>query len=288
MSKEDFAAYFAALEKSSDRARSLIYIFTIVSITVLFYVINSFVYPSRQFTFELIKQIVECRYDTTTPNQICTDLGPTFIKKLTAPPQLQKDMEKDWWQHQLNLFYDDSVSTRTFQFPFFGITADRDLVWMIFPFLGILQYYLIWLALARAKSLFCFLAEQNKSDPTRLRLILSTQLLTSPLNDQSSELSKVHQTVWKILAISVFFIPIVASLITILDQTNLLAILRGSDALALANVNFQHTPGFILRFVIELGLLAFQGIVLAQLMGIGMAFGRDQSVAQRSIAHAES
>jgi hypothetical protein len=139
------------------------------------------------------------------------------------------------------------------------------------------------LALERVKSLFGFLAKQNKSDPTKLRLILSTQLLTYSLNDQSNEFSKFHQTAWKLLALSVFFVPILISLMTIFDQTNLLAVIRGSDT----QIRFDYTLSFTFKFVIELGLLAFQCMLLGKLIGVARAFGLDQGSAQHAIAQAE-
>jgi hypothetical protein len=263
MSKEDFAAYFAVLEKSSDRARSIIYAFVIVYITLLFYALNTLAYPTAQYLYNDFTKLVEC----WEANQNCTaESHKEYVSHLKEPPQL-RTLEESFWQHQRQLLWDESLALRTYHVPIFGVGTDRDLVWITFPFLGIFGYYLIWLALARVKSLFCFLAEQNKSDPMRLRLILSTQLLTSPLNDESIELGKFHQTAWMTLATSVTLVPIFASLVIIWDQIRL---------------------RFIFSCVCELILLAFQCMLLGKLIDLSRAFGRVQGVAERSINHAES
>jgi hypothetical protein len=249
MSKEDFAAYFSSLEKSSDRARSTIYIFTVVYIAVLFWALN-LVYPSRQIVFNTISKNVVSRYTEPSGENCKTSKNPLCSQDHKITPQEQQgiqDIEKGIWQNQLNSAYNDSLSLRTIQLPIFGLTTDRDFAWVIFPFLGILGYYLVWLALARVRSLFRFLFEQNHSEPTRLRLILSTQQLTSPFNDQSIEFSQFHQTIWKCLAASVFCIPILASVITIFDQTNVLAILRNKvwPEPSPPNINFPGISGLV-------------------------------------------
>ena len=55
MDGAEFTDYFAVLDKATDRVRSVVYAFIVVAITMLFYGINVFAYPSAQYTFDTIR-----------------------------------------------------------------------------------------------------------------------------------------------------------------------------------------------------------------------------------------
>jgi hypothetical protein len=285
MSKEEFDAYYAALDKGSDRARSVIYVFIIVFTAILFYMLNSFVYPSRQYTFDTIREIASCRYDAQDRDLCAQDLGLATLQHLNLPPKLIDQIEQGLWQHELTLSYDDSVALRTFQFPIFGITTDRDLIWVIFPFIGILGYYIVWLSLAKVVTMFNHILAGNSADPVRLRLILSTQVLTAPMNNENAEVGGIFRPIWMAISVSVFFVPVITGAVALLDQVNGLAVLREAAG---AQFVFNWTPGFVTRFVLEAVMLLFQILLLTELIRVARRFGRDQERAQALIAAAEA
>ena len=273
MTDKEFDAYFSRLDKASDSTRSIIYVFIIVYIAVLLYALNAFVYPVRQYNYDDILLRVECRYDRTSKQ--CEQLKE-FLDKVGLPPALKDDVERDLWEHELQLFYDDSVSVRTFQFPVFGITTDRDLLWIIFPLMAVIAYLIIWLALQRLVATFVFIMNRNKDDPVRLRLILSTLMLTSPLN---AEVNLFFQIVWYATTLFVFSIPIVVCVLTIADQLDISAFFRGG------HLNFDwQSPPFIIRFTAQVVFLMLQVSLLAKLIAVSKGFGRNQREAQRLVA----
>jgi hypothetical protein len=277
MTDKEFDAYFSRLDKASDSTRSIIYVFIIVYIAVLLYALNAFVYPVRQYNYDDILLRVECRYDRASKQ--CEQFKQ-FLDKVGIPPTLKDDVEKDLWKHELQLFYDDSVSVRTFQFPVFGITTDRDLLWIIFPLMAVIAYLIIWLALERLVATFIFIMNRNKNDPVRLRLILSTLMLTSPLN---AEVNLFFQIVWYATTLFIFSIPIIVCVLTIADQLDISALFRGG------RLNFDwQSPPFIIRFMAQVVFLVLQVALLAKLVTVSKGFGRNQREAQRLVANLEN
>jgi hypothetical protein len=138
--KPEFDDYFAVLDKASDRTRSVLYVFIIVYIAVLLYGLNAFAYPARQFTYDNVSLQARCRYNPEYNK--CAQVM-NVLSSAKQPPQLEETIEKNLWGHQLQLFYDDSVAVRTFKFPIFGLETDRDLLWLIFPLVGIIGYYIV-------------------------------------------------------------------------------------------------------------------------------------------------
>jgi len=272
MTDKEFDAYFSRLDKASDSTRSIIYVFIIVYIAVLLYALNAFVYPVRQHNYEDILLQVECRYDRTNKCERFKE----FLDSVDVPPALKDEVEKSLWEHKLQLFYDDSVSVRTFQFPVFGITTDRDLLWIIFPLLGVIAYLIILIALQRLVATFVFIMNRNKNDPVRLRLILSTLMLSSPRN---AEVSLFFQSVWYAMALFIFSIPIIVCVLTIADQLDIIAFF-GDGQLRFDRQSWL----FVSRFTAQVVFLVLQVMLLVRLITMSKGFGRSQLEAQKLVA----
>jgi hypothetical protein len=272
MTDKEFDAYFSRLDKASDSTRSIVYVFIIVYIAVLLYALNAFVYPVRQHGYDDILLRVECRYDRTSKQ--CEQFKE-FLDTVSTPPALREELERDLWKHKLQLFYDDSVSVRTFQLPVFGITTDRDLLWIIFPLMAVIAYLIIWLALQRLVGTFVFIMDRNKNDPVRLRLILSTLMLTSPLN---IEVGLFFQIVWYATAVFIFSIPIIVCVLTIADQLDVSAFFRGGHLI----FDWRSSP-FITRFTAQVIFLVLQATLLYKLFTVSKGFARNQREAHKLV-----
>ena len=262
MTDKEFDVYFSRLEKSSDSTRSIIFVFIVVYLALLMYALQTFGYPARQFTYDDVLLQVKCRYESNRTSK-CEPLSKGLLDEVNVPPALKDDLEKDLWKHKLQLFYDDSVAQRTFQFPVFGATTDRDLMWLIFPIPGVIAYLIIWLALRQLVETFLFIMNRNKNDPLRLRLILSTLMLSSP----SAEFNLLIQTVWYATAGFIVSMPIIVCVLMIFDQ-----------------IKLWQSPGVVLRFTILLVFLTLQGVLLARLVALFRDFGRNQREAQWLVA----
>jgi hypothetical protein len=123
MTDKEFDAYFSRLERASDSTRSIIYVFIVVYLALLMYSLQTFGYPARQFTYDDVLLQVKCRYESNRTSK-CESLSKGLLDEVNVPPALKDDLEKDLWKHKLQLFYDDSVAQRTFQFPVFGATTE--------------------------------------------------------------------------------------------------------------------------------------------------------------------
>ena len=275
MTDKEFDVYFSRLEKVSDSTRSIIYVFIVVYLALLMYALQTFGYPAREFTYENILLQAKCRYDSNRTST-CEPLLKDILDQVNIPPALKDDLEKDFWEHKLQRFYDDSVAQRTFQFPVFGATTDRDLMWLIFPLPGVIAYLIILFALRQRVATFRFIMNKNKNDPLRLRLILSTLMLSS-LN---AEFNPIVRTVWYAAAAFIVSMPIIVCALTIFDQIDGIAWIRQGHP----NWELWQSSGFVLRFEILLVFLGLQGILFASLITLLRAFGRHQREAQSLVA----
>jgi hypothetical protein len=285
--KADFDDYFQILDKASDRARSVLYTFIIINIALLMYSVNVFTYPVQQYSFDDINLEARCRYEKAAPNPSSSDTKCDRIRedlaRVTASPQLAMELEQQFWSHQLDLFYDKSVALRTFKAPILGLETDRDLLWLIFPLLSIIGYFIVWSAFIRFGTLFRFLLLHNERDAMRIRRIQSTVVISAPLSgSDSSDITPFYLTLWRFVATVVFAIPIIVSLLMLADQTNAIAayIRRIPNERFL---KYSSTP-FLTQLAIECGLLLLQIGLFTKFYQFGISFGRDQDEAERILA----
>jgi hypothetical protein len=213
MEKSQFDDYFAVLGKASDQARSVIYVFIIVYIAMLLYGLNTFVYPHGQLTYTELRLQVRCLYHPEGAQCQTREIQEFLASsKLPPPPEENtENIERSLWTHKLQLFYDDSVTRRTFKFPILGWETDLEFLWLIFPLIGMISYYILGLSLSRTIELFRFLLNRNQTDAMRLRLVHSTVVITAPLGGEHSEIKLFYRAIWQVLALFVLAIPIIIS-----------------------------------------------------------------------------
>jgi hypothetical protein len=204
---------------------------------------------------------------------------------------MKSEINLSLWEHQLQNLYDASVKVRPFSFPIFGLETDRDLVWVLFPLVGIIGYYIVLLALGSNIRLFSFLMDRNKADVFRLRLIQSTLVITAPLQDTKSnpavgDIDPVTKWMWKVLALAVLSIPVVISVLMIIDQANLIP----AWVFAIAGEKALKNPslGFEVELVVEALLIVFELLIAWTVAKAGLVFGKCQTEVSKLINEVES
>jgi hypothetical protein len=281
MEKSDFDNFLAALGKASDTAQSVFYVLIIVYIAMLLYGLYAFVYPVRQFVYVDTDLKIRCLYDPGDPK--CVQVKGS-VERAKQPPRLDQETEHVFREHELQLFYDNSVAARNFTFPIFGWETDRVFFWLFFPLVGVIGYYIVWLALSRQGAMFRFLLNCNRNDALRLRLILSTLMITAPLSGEHAEITPFYQAIWRALAILVFLIPIINSLLAISDTTNAIPVIRDGSPFLDGWTTLQSLP----RLAFEVLVLALQVALFRKLVTLARRFVRDQNEAEHLIAMLEA
>lgn len=283
MEKPEFNDFFNALDKAGDRVRSVVYIFVVLNIALLMYVVNVFAYPVQQFLFDDMKLQIQCRYQSEPKK--CQIVAPE-LAHINDAPRLKDQIERDFWNHQLYASYDKSVALRTFKMPILGLETDRDLLWMIFPLIGMVSYFILWSALVQLAQIFRFLLDRNDADATRLRLMQSAVVITAPLSDGAGgEMTRFYRLLWQIVAMVILAIPPIVTMFVIADQTNAIPHfiyrLDGEPFLK------DPTGGLWAKLAFEVVLLLLQSGLFIRLAILGLHFGADQGDAERLIADLE-
>ena len=290
MEKVEFDDYFKALDKASDRLRRVIYAYIIVSVAMLLYALSAFAYPAQQIAYDHLSQKASCFFSNFSDAN-CKDAKEDFEDHKVAP-SMKDDVNKVLWEHQLLNLYDDSVKNRSFSFPIFGLQTDRDLLWILFPLVGIIGYYIILLTLGSMIRLFVFLRDENLNDPFRLRLIQSTLVITTPLEASGGNAGRRHgelgpffRSLWRVLALVVCFIPIFISMLIVADQTNAIAhYIRQLQA-----EKFFDKPStlFEVQLWVEAGLAIVEVVLFLALVQLGRLFGDFQKQLEAQIQSVE-
>lgn len=230
LEREDFAACFATLEKSADRTRSTIYVFLIVYAAVAVYTLNAFIYPARQFRFETVKaqlaDIAHCRMDPqdlvpSTRNSskppTCDALlrGNAFSREVTAQ---YGSIEQDYLGHVVQRTQDDSARIADFTVPVVGVVTDRDWFWLINALAGVLVYYMIIACFETYIRMLDYLLTQSTGNAARLRMILTTIVLTAPHHLKSKRRVLSSAAIWRVFLPLLMGLPIVVSALLVRDH----------------------------------------------------------------------
>jgi hypothetical protein len=288
MDRDEFSEYFKVLDKVSERLRKVIYALIIVYVAMFLYGLSAFLYPSNQYAYDDLNKQVRCIY-AESPAPECVELQK-YIEEHKITPNMRSDIDVALWEHQLQDLYDDSVKNRFFSFPIFGLQTDRDLVWVLFPLVGIIGYYIMLLSLSSMVRLFHFLMDRNELDPFRLRLIQSTLVITVPLQDTKThrefgDIDPVTKWMWKVLALLVLAIPILVSILMIVDQSNVLAVwLYRTPG---EGVFTKFSAGFKIELATEVLLIALEATLAWSVIKAGLDFGKCQSKVATLIKRAE-
>ena len=122
MNLEDFNMLFGALQRSAETARSAFYAFVIVYAAMLFYAMNTFVYPVSQNLLSAVREQIDSGKDCEPGHA-----GPLCLK--AAPPLDRLNAEDA--AHVLGYFQDRSTDDRVFHVPLIGLNSDRNWFWLI-------------------------------------------------------------------------------------------------------------------------------------------------------------
>ena len=277
MTTDEFGEYFKVLDKASERLRNVIYVSVIIFTAMLIYGINAFAYPASQYAFDAVDLAARCHaVDNLNPKCSKPKKVETVQSFLPPPvPGLYEDLSR----HQLQSAYDESIKDRTFAFPVFGLNTDRDLLWILFPLVGIFGYYIMLLALDSVTRLFKFILDENQTDIFRLRLIQSTLVITTPLTRGKKirgigDMGPVVRFMWRAVATLIYAIPMIVSALIMMDQMNVLPVyLYKVDG----ELFFDSPSNLLIAQLVAEGVLfVVQTALLVTLMGHARSFGECQ------------
>ena len=134
MNLEDFNMLFGALQRSAETARSAFYAFVIVYAAMLFYAMNTFVYPVSQNLLSAVREQIDSGKDCEPGHA-----GPLCQR---AEPPLDR-LNAEYAAHVLGYFQDRSTDDRVFHVPLIGLNSDRNWFWLINVAGSFLLYTLI-------------------------------------------------------------------------------------------------------------------------------------------------
>ena len=161
---------FGALQRSAETARSAFYAFVIVYAAMLFYAMNTYVYPVSQHLLSTVQEQIGSGRDCE-PGHV----GPLCLR---AAPPLDR-LNAEYAAHVLGYFQDRSTDERVFHVPLIGLNSDRNWFWLINVAGSFLLYTLIRGAVQKYHQLAEFLFNENKHDTVRVVLLNTTQIMTS-------------------------------------------------------------------------------------------------------------
>ncbi|CCE05778.1 membrane hypothetical protein [Bradyrhizobium sp. STM 3843] len=227
----DFKTLLDTLEKSSNRTRSVYYVFAIIYISITLYAVNTFMFSFPDERLIRIRQFVaECE-DPQKQKQRddhCIAIAVGIQKQqVDLPPSsgfLEKFAQAEE-QHRRDTYLDEIAASRKFTFPLFGVSVDRGYFWLMNSLIGVVIYFVLLSALANEAYLFGFMVAAAGSDIARLQLVLMTQMLSSP-SDQDGNAPISYTLTKRFLLQSVILLPVAAGLMWICDDFYLTDILR--------------------------------------------------------------
>jgi hypothetical protein len=244
MSLEDFNMLFGALQRSAETARSAFYAFVIVYAAMLFYAMNTFVYPVSQNLLSAVREQIDSGKDCEPGHA-----GPLCLR---AAPPLDR-LNAEYAAHVLGYFQDRSTDDRVFHVPLIGLNSDRNWFWLINVAGSFLLYTLIRGALQKYQQLAQYLFNENKQDTTRVVLLNTTQIMTS--GDQPADRGgRIRAfSFWdEYFAIRcLLLMPIMVSMTIVFDWLYLLCTADGKGA-------FLHQYALLIGFVATAAALWWQ------------------------------
>ena len=236
---DDFKILVDTLEKNSNRTRSIYYVFALIYISITLYVVNAFVYSFPRERMGLIREFVtECQPQQPPPSpQQATDCGnlakaldEKYPNKSAVPAKTgaasdanagasdsQTDFDSSGLKHRRDTYLDEIAASRKFTFPLFGVSVDQDYFWLMNSLIGVIIYFVLISALANEAELFCFMVDEVGNDRARLRIVLSSQVLSSP-SDHHAKTPRSYTLLKSVLLRSVLLLPIAMGVLWMLSD----------------------------------------------------------------------
>ena len=230
---DDFKILLDTLEKSSNRTRSVYYVFAIVYISITLFAVDAFMFPFPDERLNRIQFFVdECQDPKMLQDAHCRNLATGFKLKKTTLPTGSGHLSvftHSGLQHRRNTYLDEIATSRKFTFPLFGVSVDRDYFWLMNSLIGLVVYFVLLSALANEAHLFRFMVAAAGNNNARLQIVLASQVLSSP-SDQNEDApipyTLSYTLVKRFLLQSVILLPIAVGLLWICDDLYLTNIVR--------------------------------------------------------------
>ena len=211
MDEERFAAISGILDQNANRSRIVFYFFVLINASLFLYALNAFVYNFPRERLKEYTSALICATEKPLSNH-CRNLLSQVDVNIPPDGGSSHDIALERVKHNQNTYIDEIAMTRRFTFPIFGFSVDIDYFWLIGGLVGVLTLFVLAAALANEAELFRYLLQQNTKDAERTRMLLATQVLTSPADYKGDELRGVFPFIKNLMLISIIAMPILSSL----------------------------------------------------------------------------
>jgi len=105
--------------------------------------------------------------------------------------------------------------------PLFGVNVDIEFFWLVMSILGPLMYFILYSNISNEIEQFNYLADYSMSDAVHLRLILATQVLSSPVDYRVNKIIGFYLWFKALQFYTVLLIPILTSILWVLHVTHI-------------------------------------------------------------------
>lgn len=257
MKPELFDQFFAVLQRSSETARSTIYIFVLIYGAMLYYGANTYIYPMNQHQFINIRDQIN-----KTDGCDKAPAGTTCLAPANAQTVSSK-FNNDFSAHVLDYWQDKAASDRAFQIPFVGIAPDRNWFWLVNIVLSLVFYVLIRGAFNNHLRLLDYLFDKNRDNRIRMILLGTTQIITSASGSLAPDALRatLYWSAEFIAILVILLLPIMISCFIVFDWIDLAV-----TATHVTDVVYQ--PSLTLGFVLTSFALLWQAHMLRSIVTI--------------------
>jgi len=232
MEESKFNGIFEVLDKNSNRSRNVFYFFVLINIGGFLFSLNSFVYNFPRERLKEYTQTLKCPPDNP-PEHCLNNLSQVDIKIPTDKTPMQ-DIAIERIKHTQNSYIDEIAQTRKFTFPIFGFSVDGDYFWLTSALVGVLTLFVLASALANEAEMFSYLLTANSTVAERMRMVLATQVLTSPVDYKGEELRGIFPIIKNLMLISIIAMPVMSSLFRFLYDIRLIDVATSQETFVAA------------------------------------------------------
>jgi hypothetical protein len=250
MEEANFTALLQVLDSNSNRSRNVFYFFVLINIGAFLFSVNAYLYniPHVRLT-EYTNTLLQCARDEKEKPLPQHCLNNLLQVDVNVPLDAKwREVALERIKHNQNSYIDEIAQTRKFTFPIFGFTVDTDYFWLSAALVGMLTLFVLASTLANEAEIFKHLLDANAADPERIRMILATQVLTSPVDYRGVEQRGLFPFIKNLMLISVIAMPILTSLARISADMHLTDVVTSQTSLLEAWLNvvddFTQRPVF--------------------------------------------
>jgi len=154
--------------------------------------------------------------------------------KIPTDKTPMQDIAIERIKHTQNSYIDEIAQTRKFTFPIFGFSVDGDYFWLTSALVGVLTLFVLASALANEAEMFSYLLTANSTVAERMRMVLATQVLTSPVDYKGEELRGIFPIIKNLMLISIIAMPVMSSLFRFLYDIRLIDVATSQETFVAA------------------------------------------------------